>query len=70
MAHVVVRHIVLNPHIVGAMDRHAAAVGVVNRRVFDVLRLRIANEMPMNRIPREVLVLTHSEELDTRDLHC
>ena len=33
------------------------------------LALRIANQMPMDRIPREVLVLTHSKELDTGDLH-
>jgi hypothetical protein len=69
VADVVVRHIVLNPHIVGAMYRHTAAESVVNRRVLDVLPRRIANQMPMDRIPRKVLVLTHSKELDTGDFH-
>src|SRR5262249_45027044 len=67
---VVVRHIVLNTHIVRTMYRHTAAVGVVNRGVLDVLRLRIANQMPMDGIPPKVLVLTHSKELDPGDLHC
>ncbi len=69
MADVVVRHIVLNPHIIGAMYRHAAAVGVVNRGVLNVLPRRIAHQVPMDRIPRQVLVLAHSKELDTGDLH-
>ena len=69
VAHVVVCHIVLNPHIVRTVYRHAAAVGIVNRRVLNVLPLRIAHQMPMDRIPRKVLVLTHSKELDTGDLH-
>src|SRR5688572_25134755 len=60
---VVEGHIVLNPDIVRTMYRHAATVGVVNRRVLYVLSLRIANQMPMDRIPRKVLVLTHSKEL-------
>ena len=62
---VVVGHIVLNPHIVRTVYRHTAAVGVVNRRVLDVLPLRIANQMPMDRVSRKVLVLTHSKEFDT-----
>src|SRR5262245_22515398 len=36
MTHIVVGYIVLNPHIVGAVYGHAAAEGVVNRRVLDV----------------------------------
>ena len=67
---VVVGHIVLNPDIVRTVYRHTAAVGVVNRRVLNVLPLRIANQMPMDRISRKVFVLAHPKELDTRDFHC
>ena len=42
---VVVGHVVFNVQVICAMHGHAAAVGIVNRGVLDVLPLRIANEM-------------------------
>ena len=48
---VVVGHVVFNAQVIRAMHGHAAAVGVVNRGILDVLPLRIADQMPMDRIP-------------------
>ena len=69
VTNVVVGHVVLNVHVICAMHGHAAAVGVVNRGVLDVLPLRIADQMPMDRIPRQIHVLTHAIELDAGDIH-
>src|SRR3954471_19819809 len=49
VTNVVVGHIVLHTDIVRTMYRHTTAVGIVNRRVLNVLPLRIANQMPMDR---------------------
>ena len=66
MAHRVVSDVVLDAQVVRAMHRHATAVGVMNRGVLDVLALAaVADQVPVNRIPREGLVLTHAEEFDT-----
>ena len=69
VTNVVVGHVVFNVQVICAMHGHAAAVGVVNRRVLDVLPLRIADQMPMDRIPRQMHVLTHAIELDAIDKH-
>ena len=66
---VVVGHVVLNAQVIRAMHGHAAAVGVVNRGVLDVLPLRIADQMPVDRIPGKIHVLTHAIELDALDKH-
>jgi hypothetical protein len=69
VTNIVVGHVVFNAQVIRAMDGHAAAVGVANRRVPDVLPLRIADQMPMDRIPGQMHVLTHAIELDTLDKH-
>ena len=69
VTNVVVGHVVFNVQVICAMHGHAAAVGVVNRRVLDVLPLRIADQMPMDRIPGQMHVLTHAIEFDTLDKH-
>ncbi len=65
----VVGHVVLNLQIIRAMHGHAAVVGVVDRGVLDVLPLGIADQMPVDRIPGQVHVLTHAIELDALDEH-
>ncbi len=65
----VVGHVVFNVQVVGAMHGHAAAVGVVNRGVLDVLPFRVADQMPVDRIPGQRQVLTHAIELDALDIH-
>ena len=69
VTHIVVGHVVLHPHVVGAMHRHAAAVGVVNRRVLDILPLGVADEVPVDRVAGQMHILTHMIELDARDIH-
>ncbi len=69
VTNIVVGHVVLNVQRNCAMHGHAAAVGVVNGRVLDVLPLRIADQMPMDRIPCQMHVLTHAIELDAIDKH-
>ena len=53
-------HVVLDPDVVGAVHRHAAAVGVVDRRVADVLALAVADEVPVDRVAGERQVLPHA----------
>src|SRR5438105_3608538 len=65
----VVGHVVLNLQIVRAMHGHAAVVGVVDRGVPDVLPLRVADQMPVDRIPGQRQVLAHAIELDAFDKH-
>src|SRR5690606_9456268 len=65
----VVGHVVLDAQEIRAVHGHAAVVGVVDRGVLDVLALRVANQVPVDRIPRERQVLTHSGQLDARDIH-
>ena len=48
----VVGHVVLNAQEVRAVHGHTAVVGVVERRVLDVLPLCIADQMPVDRILR------------------
>ena len=69
VTNVVVGHVVFNVQVICAMHGHAAAVGVVNRGVLDVLPLRIADQMPVDRIPGQMHVLTHAIELDALDKH-
>jgi hypothetical protein len=69
VTNVLVGHVVFNAQVICAMHGHAAAVGVVNGGVPDVLPLRIADQMPMDRIPRQMHVLTHAIELDAIDKH-
>ena len=69
VTNVVVGHVVFNVQVICAMHGHAAAVGVVNRRVLDVLSLRIADQMPVDRIPGKMHVLTHAIEFDSLDKH-
>ena len=65
----VVGHVVLNAQEIRAVHGHTAIVGVVDRCVLDVLPLCIANQMPVDRIPRKSQVLAHSIELDALDKH-
>ena len=67
VTHVVVGHVVLDLQVVRAVHGHAAAVGVVNRRVPDVLPLAFADQMPVDRIPGQREVLTHAMQLDALD---
>ena len=63
----VVGHVVLDVHVVRAMHRDAAVVGVVDGGVLDVLALRVADQMPVDGIARQLQVLTHAIELDALD---
>ena len=65
----VVGHVVLHVQEVRAMHGHTAVVGVVERRVLDVLPLGIADQMPVDRIPGKSHVLAHAIELDALDKH-
>ena len=65
----VVGHVVLDMHEVRAVHRHAAVVGVVDRRVLDVLALCIADQMPVNRVAGQRQVLAHAVQLDALDEH-
>ena len=65
----VVGHVVLDVQVVGAVHGHAAVVGVVDRGVLDVLALRVADQMPVDRIAGERQVLPHALELDALDVH-
>ncbi|HEX2618318.1 MAG TPA: hypothetical protein VHL57_12295, partial [Flavobacteriales bacterium] len=70
VAHVVVGDVVLDLQVVRAVHRHAAVVGVVDGRVPDVLALAgVADQVPMDRITRELQVLSHAVELDALDEH-
>ena len=69
MAHGVVGHVVLYPQVVRAMHGHAAVVGVVDGRVLDVLALRIADQVPVNRAAGQRQVLSHAVQLDALDEH-
>src|SRR5690606_32524875 len=64
VAYVVVGHVVLDEQVVRAVNRHATVPRVVDRRVLDVLTLRVADQMPVDRVARERQVLTHAIELD------
>ncbi len=66
----VVGHVVLDDHVIGAVYGHAAVVGVVERGVLDVLPIRIADQMPVDRIARQLQVLAHAIELrDALHIH-
>ena len=65
----VVGHVVLDPQVVRAVHGHAAAVGVMDRGVPDVLALAFADQVPVDRIAGERQVLAHARQLDTRDIH-
>ena len=65
----VVGHVVLDAQVIRAVHGHAAAVGVVDRGVLDVLALAFADQMPVDRIAGERQVLAHAIELDARDIH-
>ena len=58
--HSVVGDIVFNAQVIRAMNGHAAAVGVVNRGVLNVLSRHVAVEMPVNRVAGELQVLAHA----------
>ena len=66
----VVGHVVLDAQVIRAVHGHAAVVRVVDGGVLDVLALAlIADQMPVDGIPRELQVLTHASELDAFDEH-
>ena len=69
VTHGVEGHVVFDPHVIGAMHGHAAAVGVVNRRVLDILPLSFADDVPMDRIAGQVQILPHAIQLDAGDIH-
>ena len=48
----VVGHVVLDQQVVGPVHRHAAAVGVVDGGILDVLPLPIAVDVPVDRVAR------------------
>ena len=65
----VVGHVVFNAQVVRAMHGHTAVEGVVDRGVPDVLPLRVADQMPVDRIPGLGQMLAHAIELDALDIH-
>ena len=65
----VVGHVVFDVQKIRAMHGHTAVVGVMKRRVLDVLPLRVADQMPVDRISGESHVLAHSIEFDALDKH-
>jgi hypothetical protein len=50
VTHVVVGHVVLDAEVIRAVHRHAAAVGVVDRRVLDVLAPAFSDQVPVDRV--------------------
>ncbi|MBT6041877.1 MAG: hypothetical protein HOH14_00125 [Gammaproteobacteria bacterium] len=70
VAHSIVGHVVLNLQVVGAMHRHAAVVGIVDRRVPDVLAsASVPDKVPVDRIAGKFQILAHAIELNTLDIH-
>ena len=69
VAHGVVGDIVLDAQVVGAVHRHAAAVGVMDRGIADVLPGAFAAQVPVDGVARERHVLAHARQLDARDVH-
>jgi hypothetical protein len=65
----VVGDVVFNAQEIRAVHGHTAVVGVVDRGVLDVLPLRVADQMPVDRIAGLGQMLAHAIELDARDIH-
>src|SRR5690606_40472156 len=65
----VVGDVVLDAQVIRAVHGYAPVEGVVDGRVLDVLALRIAHQVPVNRIAGQHHVLTHPGQLYARDVH-
>ena len=70
MTDVIVGHVVLHRQVIRTVHRHAAAVGVMDGSVLDVLPLAsIADQMPVNGVASQVHVLTHAVQLHAIEEH-